>query len=159
LVLNRSRLRRVLPVRPSNTAIARGVSRGFLAFLLVACTLAAGCSTATVGLQKDGSYILDNGEQSMDCQRLSNSLWGHLQVLKALPARARAEREAVAPTAAQAVGRWFGGSSPSLESLKEYDRERAHVRSLHRNLISKGCPPLDIERELAETDAAVAPYR
>jgi hypothetical protein len=158
-MLNRSRLRRVLPVRPSNTAIARGVSCGFSALLLAACTLAAGCSTATVGLQKDGSYILDNSEQSMDCQRLSNSLWGHLQVMKSLPERARSEREAVAPTAAQAVGRWFGGSSPSLESLKEYDRERAHVRSLHRNLISKGCPPVDVERELAETDAVISPYR
>lgn len=127
--------------------------------LLLVCALLTGCSSATVGFQKDGSYILDNGEQGMDCQRLSNSLWGHLQVMKSLPDRAKAERAAVAPTAAQAVGRWFGGSSPSLEALKEYDRERAHVRSLHRNLISKGCPPLDIERELAETDAAISPYR
>ena len=46
-----------------------------------------------------------------------------------------------------------------LASLEEYDRERAHVRSLHRALIAKGCPPLDIERELAATDAEIAEHR
>ena len=58
-----------------------------------------------------------------------------------------------------AVGRWFGGSTKGLASLEEYDRERAHVRSLHRTFIGKGCPPLDIESELAATDAAIAEYR
>jgi len=95
----------------------------------------------------------------MDCQRLSNSIWGRLQVLKAIPAKAKAEQETVAPTAVQAVGRWFGGSTKGLNSLAEYDRERAHVRSLHRVLLGKGCPPLDIESELAATDAAIAEYR
>ena len=112
-----------------------------------------------MGFQKDGTYNLDSGEQGMDCLRLSNSIWGRLQVMKALPGRAKAEREAAAPTAVQAVGRWFGGSNRGLASLDEYDRERAHVRSLHRALMSKGCPPLDIERELAETDTAIAAYR
>ena len=95
----------------------------------------------------------------MDCPRLSNSIWGRLQVLKSLPAKAKAEREAAAPTAMQAFGRWFGGSTKGLASLAEYDRERAHVRSLHRTLIGKGCPPLDIERELAATDADISEYR
>lgn len=95
----------------------------------------------------------------MDCSRLSNSIWGRLQVLKSLPAKAKAEREAAAPTAMQAFGRWFGGSTKGLASLAEYDRERAHVRSLHRTLIGKGCPPLDIERELAATDADISEYR
>ena len=95
----------------------------------------------------------------MDCNRLSNSIWGRLQVLKALPAKAKAERQAAAPTAVQAFGRWFGSSNNGLASLEEYDRERAHVRSLHRELIGKGCPPLDIERELAATDAEISQYR
>jgi hypothetical protein len=111
-----------------------------------------------VGLQSDGTYILDRNEQTMDCQRLSNSVWGRLQILKALPDKVRAEREAAAPTAFQALGRMFG-SSQGLVNLKEYDRERAHVRSLHRQLIEKGCPPVDVEREIAATDAEVAPYR
>jgi hypothetical protein len=121
--------------------------------------LGAGCSTPSLGLQKDGSFNLDNAEQSMDCQRLSNNIWGRLQVLKSLPAKAKAERAAAAPTAVQAVGRWFGSSGNGLASLEEYDRERAHVRALHRTLISKGCPPVDLERELAATDAEIAEYR
>ena len=118
----------------------------------------AGCSTSA-GLQKDGTYVLERTEESMDCHRLANSIWGRLQVLKSLPDKAKNERAAVAPTAFEAVGRMFGGASKVLPSLKEYDRERAHVRSLHRILLDKGCPPLDIERELAATDAAIAEHR
>ena len=139
--------------------MARCFSRAALHAVLLACTLAAGCASASIGLQKDGTYTLDSSEQTMDCQRLSNNIWGRLQVLKSLPAKAKAEREAAAPTAVQAVGRWFGGSTKGLASLEEYDRERAHVRSLHRTFIGKGCPPLDIESELAATDAAIAEYR
>ena len=128
-------------MRPSKRVIApdlaaRSPARRFCALALVS----AGCSTS-VGLQKDGTYILDRSEETMDCQRLANSIWGRLQVLKSLPDKARAERAAAAPTALEAVGRMFGGASKVLPSLKEYDRERAHVRSLHRVLMDKGCPP------------------
>ncbi len=143
-------------VRPSEPDTARRLK---CAGMVLACALAGGCSAPTVGLQKDGTYILDSNELALDCHRLSNSLWGRMQVLKSLPARAAAEREATASTAVQAVGRWFGGSSTALASLSEYDRERAHVRSLHEALLKKGCPPIDIESELAATDAAIAPYR
>ena len=95
----------------------------------------------------------------MDCQRLSNSIWGRLQVLKSLPDQAKAERAAAAPTAVQADRALVRRLDQGARTSKEYDRERAHVRSLHRTLIGKGCPPLDIERELAATDAAIAEYR
>ena len=145
-------------VPPSHRAIAADLLRATLHAGLCAMALAtAGCSTS-VGLQKDGTYVLDKGEQTLDCQRLANAIWGRLQVLKSIPERARSERAAAAPTAFQAVGRMFG-SSAVLPSLQEYDRERAHVRSLHRILLDKGCPPLDIERELAATDAAIAEHR
>ena len=146
-------------VRPSDRGTERRFLRARLAIAFFACSLAAGCSTASIGLQKDGTYNLDSSEQTLDCQRLSNNIWGRLQLLKSLPAKAKAEREAAAPTAVQAFGRWFGGSTKGLASLEEYDRERAHARSLHRTLIGKGCPPLDIERELAATDAEIAQYR
>ena len=146
-------------VRSSDRGIARCLARAGLPFALLACALAAGCASASIGLQKDGSYALDSSEQTLDCNRLSNSIWGRLQVLKTLPDKAKAEREAAAPTAIQAVGRWFGSSTKGLTALADYDRERAHVRSLHRTLLDKGCPPLDIERELAATDAAIAQYR
>ena len=144
---------------PSHRAIAPDLLRATLHAGLCALALAsAGCSTSA-GLQKDGTYILERSEESMDCHRLANSIWGRLQVLKSLPDKAKAERAAAAPTALEAVGRMFGSASKVLPSLKEYDRERAHVRSLHRILLDKGCPPLDIERELAATDAAIADYR
>lgn len=139
--------------------MARCAVRAGSHIALIACMLTAGCAGATVGLQKDGTYALDSSEQSMDCGRLSNSIWGRLQVLRSLPAKAKAEGDAAAPTAVQALGRWFGGSTKGLASLAEYDRERAHIRSLHRTLIGKGCPPIDIESELAATDAQIAEYR
>ena len=146
-------------MRPSNRAIAHGPLRAtFRAGLYAMALASAGCGTS-VGLQKDGNYVLERSEETMDCHRLANSIWGRLQVLKSLPDKAKNERAAVAPNAVQAFGRLFGGSSQGLPSLKEYDRERAHVRSLHRILLDKGCPPLDIERELAATDAAIAEYR
>jgi hypothetical protein len=129
------------------------------ALTILASVAIAGCASASIGLQKDGTYNLEATEQAMDCTRLSNGIWGRLQVLKALPAKAKAERDTAAPTAVQAFSRWFGGSNKGLASLEEYDRERAHVRSLHGMLIAKGCPPLDIERELAATDAEISQYR
>ena len=129
------------------------------ALAILACVAVAGCVSASIGLQKDGTYNLEASEQGMDCTRLSNGIWGRLQVLKALPAKAKAEQDTAAPTAVQAFSRWFGGSNKGLASLEEYDRERAHVRSLHGVLIAKGCPPLDIERELAATDAEISQYR
>lgn len=146
-------------VRSSHADLARCSLGAALRAASCLCALAAaGCATA-VGLQKDGSYILERGEQNMDCQRLSNSVWGRLQVIKALPTKARAEWEATAPTAAVAWGKLFGGSSKVLPSLQEYDKERAHVRALHRIMLDKGCPPVDIERELAIADSAIAEYR
>lgn len=148
-----------MPVaRLSDRGVGSRLSPASLTILFISALL-AGCSTPTLGLQKDGSFILDGSEQTMDCQRLTNSIWGRLQVLKSLPGKAKVERAAAAPTAVQAVGRWFGGSSKGLASLEEYDRERAHIRSLHRTILDKGCPPLDIERELAATDAEIAEYR
>ena len=147
-------------MRPSQRAIAPDLLRAALrAGLLRAGARGRSAAATSVGLQKDGTYILERTEESMDCPRLANSIWGRLQVLKSLPDKAKAERAAVAPTAFEAVGRMFGGASKVLPSLKEYDRERAHVRSLHRILMDKGCPPLDIERELAATDAAIAEHR
>jgi hypothetical protein len=129
---------------------------------ILACALAlsaGGCASSSVGLQKDGSYLLETDERAMDCQRLHNSIWGRLQVMKALPDRIRAEKAREPPTAALAFGRLFGGKGKGLATLAEYDREHAHVRALHRAALDRGCPPIDVERELAMTDAVVAEFR
>jgi hypothetical protein len=145
-------------VRPTEAGIAPGRRRVRAWAAACAGLLAAAGCAASVGLQKDGSYILERNEQTMDCQRLANSVWGRLQVLRSLPAKARKEHEAAAPTAVAAWGRLFG-SGKSVPSLQEYDRERAHIRALHRTMLDKGCPPVDIEHELANADAAIAEYR
>ncbi len=130
--------------------------------IILACALtlcAGGCASSSVGLQKDGRYLLETDERALDCQRLQNSIWGRLQVMKALPDRIRAEKAKDPPTAALAFGRLFGGKAKGLATLGEYDREHAHVRALHRAALDRGCPPIDVERELAATDAMVAEYR
>jgi hypothetical protein len=128
-----------------------------LVYALALC--AGGCGGASVGLQKDGSYLLETDERTMDCQRLHNSIWGRLQLMKALPEKVRAERAKEPPTAALAFGRLFGGKSRGLATLEEYDREHAHVRALHRAALDRGCPPIDVERELAGIDAVIAEFR
>jgi hypothetical protein len=126
--------------------------------LAVATALAlAGCA-ASVGLLEDGTYVLTTNELDMDCARLRNSILGRLDILKSLPAAAKAERENAAPTAAAAFGRLFGSNGGSA-AVANYQRERAHVRALHRALIDKGCPPLDVERELVKLDAAISAAR
>ncbi len=144
--------------RPTFQACARRSSRLAAHALAGAAVLGVAACSSSVGLQKDGTYALDGGEKAMDCQRIANSIWGRLQILKALPERARKEREAAAPTAALALGRMFGANK-GLEALADYDRERAHARSLHQISTDKGCPPIDVERELAATDAAIAEFR
>jgi hypothetical protein len=126
--------------------------------LALAGALCVGGCASSVGLQKDGSYVLEASEQQMDCQRLSNGIWGRLQIMKALPERARSERAEAAATASALFGRMFSPNK-GLQALIDYDRERAHVRSLHQTSTSKGCPPIDVERELAATDAAIGEYR
>jgi hypothetical protein len=120
---------------------------------------AGGCAGSPAGLQKDGSYVLEHDEHALDCQRLHNSIWGRLQVMKALPEKAKAERAKVPETAALAWGRLFGGKSKGLATLEDYDREHAHVRALHRKALDRGCPPIDVERELASMDAVMAEFR
>ena len=130
------------------------------------CALAlsfGGCAGSTVGLQKDGNYVLASDEHSLDCQRIQNSIWGRLQVMKAMPEKAREERQnappTAPPTASLAWGRMFGGKGDGLATVKDYDREHAHVRALHRKALDTGCPPIEVERELAQIDALMAQYR
>jgi hypothetical protein len=146
-------------VRSSDGIVHRAVRTKFNSSLCALALLAGGCAGAPAGLQKDGSYVLEQDERIMDCQRLHNGIWGRLQLMKALPERARAERQKSPPTAALALGRLFGGQDKGLATLAEYDREHAHVRALHRTAIDKGCPPIDVERELAATDAVMAEFR
>jgi len=119
----------------------------------------AGCMGGALGLQTDGSYLLENDEQQGSCDALAKSLWGRIQLIKTLPAAAKAERAAPPPTASSALGRWFGGTHKGLKAFEDYDRERAHARALQRTLRSKGCPIIDVDREIAQTAAEIERLR
>jgi hypothetical protein len=121
--------------------------------------LSACAGAAPVGLQIDGSYHLDKGEQALACDRLYKTVWGHVEVMKGLPARAKAEQEAAPPTAWLAFGRIFSSSDKGLSAFDDYNRERAHTQALHRAMKEKGCILLDLDRELAQIDAAMTDLR
>jgi hypothetical protein len=122
------------------------------------CQLTA-CSSAPVGLQKDGTYALDKSEHELACDRLYKTVWGHVQVMRELPARVKAEQEAAPKTAWSAFGRMFGSSDHGLSAFEDYNRERAHTQALHRAMQEKGCVLLDLDRELAQIEAAMADLR
>ena len=122
--------------------------------------LLSSCASVPLGLQKDGTYILEANEQSLDCDRLYKAIWGRVQNMKTMPAKAKAELDQAPPTAFLAIGRIFGGQNKGLATIAEYDRESAHVGALHRTMTEKNCPSrLDLERELGETESAMSQLR
>ena len=118
----------------------------------------AGCQ-AVSGLQSDGGYLLSPSEQALDCSGLAKRVRGHLDALQKLPARAKEEGASAPNTALAAVGRLFGGPDNGLSAVGDYGRERAQVLALVERSNAKGCPALDIARELAAVDAAMAELR
>ena len=118
-----------------------------------------GCASARVGFQTDGTYVLERGEQSADCQVLHKNIWGRIQILKGLPAKAAAEQQTAPPTASSFFGRLFGGPNKGLAAVQEYDRERAHTRALQRTMVEKKCIAVPLDSELADVDAEMAKIR
>lgn len=127
--------------------------------VLLAASQCWGCASASVGLQSDGRYILERNELSADCQALHRNIWGRIQVIKDLPAKARAEQQTAPPTAFSLFGRLFGGPSRGLDAVAQYDRERAHVYALQSTMIEKKCIAVDVDGELAEAAAEMAKIR
>ena len=127
--------------------------------LLAAASQIWGCASASVGFQTNGTYILERNEQSADCQALHKNIWGRIQILKGLPAKARAEQQTTPTTASSLFGRLFGGQNKGLAAVGEYDRERAHVYALRRTMVEKKCIDVDVDAELAEAAAEMAKIR
>lgn len=127
--------------------------------LLLAASHVWGCASAQVGLQSDGRYLLERSELSADCQVLHKSIWGRIQVLKTLPAKARAEQQTTPSTTSSLFGRWFGGPSKGLAAIQQYDRDRAHVNALQLAMVEKRCIAVEVESELSAADAEIAQIR
>jgi hypothetical protein len=129
-----------------------------LCVVLLAGAHLGGCMSS-LGLQSDGSYLLEQHEQQASCDTLYKDLWGRIQLIKGLPGKAMAEQAAPPPTASQLFGRWFGNTSKGLKAVEEYDRERAHAYALQRTMREKKCVNVDLDLELAETAAQIARIR
>ncbi len=140
-------------------AVVKSVRLNHCLLLLLAAPLFWSCASARVGFQSDGSYILERGEQSADCQTLHKNITARIQVLKSMPAKAQVERASVPPTASSFFGRWFGGPNKGSAVVEEYYRERAHVYALQRTMVEKKCLPVDVDGELAQTSAEMARFR
>ena len=137
----------------ANVRIRIGLAGAWLSLL-------SSCASVPLGLQKDGTYILEANEQSLDCDRLSKAIWGRVQNMKTMPAKAKAELDQAPPTAFLALGRIFGGQNKGLATIAEYDRESAHVGALHRSMIERRCQNRpDLEQELGETESAISQLR
>jgi hypothetical protein len=119
----------------------------------------AGCVSSLVGLQSDGTYLLEHTEGQASCETLYKSLWGHIQVIKSLPAKAIAEQSAPPPTAFSLFGRWVGSSDKGLKAIEDYDRERAHAYALQRAMREKKCVSVDVDLEIAQAAAEMARIR
>jgi len=120
--------------------------------------LLAGCM-GSLGMQSDGSYLLERHEQNATCDVLYKEIWGRIQLIKGLPAKAMAEQSASPPTASLLFGRWFGGSEKGLKAVEDYDRERAHTYALQRAMREKKCVNVDVDLELAEVTAEMSRIR
>jgi hypothetical protein len=114
--------------------------------------------SSLVGLQSDGTYLLERSEGQASCETLYKSLWGHIQVIKSLPAKAIAEQSAPPPTAFSLLGRWVG-SDKGLKAVEDYDRERAHAYALQRAMREKKCVNVDVDLEIAQAAAEMARIR
>jgi len=126
--------------------------------LLAAVHQLIGCM-GSLGLQSDGTYTLERHEEQASCDALYKNIWGRIQIMKGLPAKAMAEQATPAPTASLLFGRWFGGPSKGLKAVEEYDRERAHTYALQRTMREKKCVAVDVDLELGEVNAEIAKIR
>ncbi len=127
--------------------------------LLAGMPLIAGCAGGPLGLQSDGTYLLEHHEEQAACDSLYKSLLGRIELIKGLPAKARAEQQAPPSTASSLFGRWLGGSGKGLKAVADYDRERAHAYALQRTMRQKKCAEIDVDREIAEAAAEIARIR
>jgi hypothetical protein len=117
-----------------------------------------GCMGA-LGLQSDGTYLLERSEEQATCDSLYKSLSGRIQLIKELPAKAKAEQAAPPPTAFSLLGRWLDSGSKGLKAVEDFDRERAHAYALQRAMRQNKCVPVDVDLEIAPAAAEMARIR
>jgi hypothetical protein len=146
----------IAAITPGGRAAVKSVRVG-VGIVLVAAML--GACMASLGLQTDGNYLLERHEEQASCDALYKNLWGRIELIKGIPAKAKAEEAAPPPTASLLFGRWFGGPDKGLKAVEEYERERAHTFALQRLMREKKCVAVDVDLELREVNAEMAKIR
>jgi hypothetical protein len=126
--------------------------------LLAGAHQLTGC-VGSLGMQSDGTYLLESSEEQATCDSLYKSLWGRIQLIRELPAKAKAERAAPPPTASSLLGRWLDSSGKGLKAVEDYDRELAHAYALQRTMRQKKCVNVDVDLEIAQAAAEMARIR
>ncbi|HWE15654.1 MAG TPA: hypothetical protein VG758_00505 [Hyphomicrobiaceae bacterium] len=144
-------------ITPRRTGAVKSVRVLRCVVLLAAVHQLWGCM-GSVGLQSDGTYLLERHEEQASCDALYKDIWGRIQLIKGLPAKAMAEQATPPPTASLLFGRLFG-SSKGLKAVEEYDRESAHALALQRAMREKKCVNVDVDLELGDVPAQMARIR
>src|SRR5262245_44283857 len=132
--------------------------RMVLCAVLLGATHGLGACGGSLGLQSDGTYLLERQERDASCDTLYKDIWGRIQLIKGLPAKAAAEQATPPPTASLLFGRFFS-SDKGLKAVEEYDRERAHAYALERVMREKKCVNVDVDLELAGAASEMARIR
>jgi hypothetical protein len=133
--------------------------RAVLSLVLLAGLHHLAACMGSLGLQSDGTYLLERHEEQATCETLYKSLWGRIQLIKTLPGKAMAEQAAPPTTASSLFGRWLGGSNKGLKAVEDYDRERAHAYALQRAMREKTCLNVDVDLEIAQAAAEMGRIR
>jgi hypothetical protein len=133
--------------------------RVIVCVVLLAAVHQLGACVSSLGLQSDGTYLLERQEAQATCDQLYKDIWGRIQLIRGLPAKAMTEQATPPPTASLLFGRWFGSNSKGLKAVEEYDRERAHAYAMQRAMREKKCVNVDVDQELAEVAAEMARIR
>ena len=149
----------ILSITVRQWAPVKSVSKIRRTALVLGALALGGCASTIVGLQTDGTYVLEKTEHTQSCDSMSRNFTERVEILKMLPEKAKLERQEVPDTAVSMLSRWMGSGNKGLAAVTQYDRERAHAHALQRAMHEKKCPPVDLDRELAEADAQVAAIR
>ena len=107
-------------------------------------------------LQGDGTYLLSETENKLDCKHLTGSIYVIITQLKA--ARDRVQPSGVATSSQQTFGSLFSGSARAADPRAEDARARAKLRAYNDRLAAKNCKTVDIEAELAKPAEAPRKY-
>jgi hypothetical protein len=120
----------------------------FAAFGALAAWL-AGCSMTQEfaniphpGLQKDGSYVLNEQDQGLGCRQLQEKSLGLQEHMQQLSVQALDQMQQLPDTIVAAWKRLVGAPGKGVPAIDEYNEARAEADAVSRTMARKGCDPV-----------------